>query len=189
MPAEMGLDLAVLVAVGTDVHPFVRLMQWLQRWHAGRSDRPRMLVQYGHTPCPDLPCSVPFLNYPELQRAMARTTLVVTHGGPGTITETRRHGRIPIVVPRDPRFGEHIDDHQQLFARRLDSLGVIKLCLVEQDLTSMLDAGLADPGSFSLTAGDDGQAARAQAVARVGQIVEELVAARGRRALWPRRAS
>ena len=28
------------------------------------------------------------------------------------------HGHLPICVPRDPTSGEHVDDHQQLFARR-----------------------------------------------------------------------
>ena len=44
----------------------------------------------------------------------ARTaTAIVTHGGPASI------GHSPVIVPRDPAFGEHVDDHQIRFANWL----------------------------------------------------------------------
>jgi UDP-N-acetylglucosamine transferase subunit ALG13 len=45
--------------------------------------------------------------------------VVICHAGPGTILQAIASGRRPIVVPRDPRFGEHVDDHQLRFARWL----------------------------------------------------------------------
>jgi UDP-N-acetylglucosamine transferase subunit ALG13 len=51
----------------------------------------------------------------EFERMMEAATRVVTHGGPGTILQALALGRQPIVVPRDPRLGEHVDGHQQRF--------------------------------------------------------------------------
>jgi UDP-N-acetylglucosamine transferase subunit ALG13 len=169
----------VLAVVGTDVHRFDRLVDWLERWHAGRSDV-RVVLQYGHSRTPRLPESTPFLGHGELQRAMAEATLVVSHGGPATITEARRTGHLPIVVPRDPAHDEHVDNHQQLFSRRLGAAAMVRLCESEAELLAALDEGLADPSRFTLAGDADRPDPRAEAVARVGQVVDDLVARRVR---------
>lgn len=183
-----GSPLAVLVVVGTDIHPFDRLMSWLEEWYASHPDRPRLLVQHGCSRAPRLPATagagaaaVPYLGHVELQRVMAEALLVVSHGGPATITEARRAGHLPLVVPRDPGYGEHVDAHQQLFARRLAGAGMVRLCGSGPELAAALTTGLADPAGFRLASDLAGQAGRAQAVARVGAIVDGLVAAAKRR--------
>ncbi|WP_307812894.1 glycosyltransferase [Micromonospora coerulea] len=169
----------VLAVVGTDVHHFDRLVEWLERWHADRS-HVRLVLQYGHSRAPRLPEAAPFLGHEELQRAMAEATLVISHGGPATITEARRTGHLPIVVPRDPTRQEHVDNHQQLFARRLGAAGLVRLCESEAELVAALDEGLAEPSRFVLAADPDRPDPRAEAVARVGQVVDDLVARRVR---------
>ncbi|MFI7283146.1 glycosyltransferase [Micromonospora chersina] len=165
----------VLVVVGTDVHRFDRLVGWLERWHAERPGV-RLVLQYGHSRTPALPEATPFLGHEELQRAMAKATLVVSHGGPATITEARRTGHLPIVVPRDPTHDEHVDNHQQLFSRRLGAAGMVRLCETEADLVAALDEGLADPARFVLAADPGRPDPRAEAVARVGAVIDDLVA-------------
>ncbi|MEU6024650.1 glycosyltransferase [Micromonospora sp. NPDC047134] len=176
----------LLVAVGTDKHPFDRLVGWLREWYGEVADEVVLTVQHGHTRVEGLPDAVPFLGHAELQTAMAGADLVVCHGGPATILEARRHGHLPIVVPRDPSLGEHVDNHQQLFARRLGAAGLVALCESRQELLAALTAGLADPGRFAVTV--DAEAAEAQraAVRRVGVIVEELVAEAAQRRHRPR---
>lgn len=156
-------------------------MEWLERWHAGLTGPVNVIIQYGHSRQPTLPGAVPFLGHEELQRAMAEASLVISHGGPATITEARRNGHLPIVVPRNPEYREHVDNHQQLFSRRLGAAGMVRLCETEAELTEALDKGLADPSAFALAADAQAQDARAEAVARVGRIVEDLVAQRSRR--------
>ncbi|MDO3704200.1 glycosyltransferase [Micromonospora sp. C28SCA-DRY-2] len=179
-PAEVA-RIHLLVAVGTDRHPFDRLVDWLCEWHAEVADRVDLTVQHGHTRAPRLPDAVPFLCHDALQAAMAGSDLVVCHGGPATILEARRHGHLPIVVPRDPAHGEHVDDHQQLFCRRLGAAGMVALCESREELRGALGSGLADPDRFTVST--DAAAADAQraAVRRVGRIVDELVAASARR--------
>jgi UDP-N-acetylglucosamine transferase subunit ALG13 len=167
----------VLAVVGTDVHRFDRLVGWLERWHAAHP-QVRLVLQYGHSRAPQLPEATPFLGHEELQRAMAEATLVISHGGPATITEARRTGHLPIVVPRDPTHDEHVDNHQQLFSRRLGAAGLVRLCESEAALVAALDEGLADPARFGLAADPDRPDPRAEAVARVGRVIDDLVAAR-----------
>ncbi|MFC0509385.1 glycosyltransferase [Micromonospora costi] len=174
----------VLVAVGTDKHPFDRLLGWLGEWHVDVADLVDLTVQHGHTAAPAVPGAVPFLAHDALQAAMADADLVVCHGGPATILESRRHGRLPIVVPRDPARGEHVDDHQQLFARRLGAAGMVALCESRAALHDTLAAGLADPARFAVVTDPLTCDAQRAAVANVGRIVDGLVAEAARRAPW-----
>ncbi|WP_428966550.1 glycosyltransferase [Micromonospora fluostatini] len=184
-PAGTGSRTRLLVAVGTDKHPFDRLVGWLEQWHTGVAFRVELTVQHGHTRAPAAPGATPFLGHADLQTTMAAADLVVCHGGPATILEARRHGHLPIVVPRDPAYGEHVDNHQLLFARRLGAAGLVALCESRDALFAALEAGLADPGRFTVTTDEATAAARLAAVERVGQIVEGLVAAAPRRRSRP----
>lgn len=165
----------VLAVVGTDRHRFDRLMDWLERWyHAGAATR--LVVQHGFSRRPDVPEAVDFLGHDALQEAMSTADLVVSHGGPATVTEARRHGHLPLVVPRDPVRGEHVDAHQQQFAQRLGDAGMVALCPDEETLVAALERGVAEPARFRLADDATGTRLRAEAVARVGQIVEALEA-------------
>ena len=41
---------------------------------------------------------------------------VVLPGGPSLMMEWLRRGFVPVIVPRDPDLGEHIDTHQIRFS-------------------------------------------------------------------------
>lgn len=113
----------VFVTVGTDHHPFQRLVHWIDAWRSRRGDDVEVFVQYGTAEPPSsVPCS-PYLAYQEMQRHLDRATAVVTHGGPGCIYDARARGILPIVVPRDPGRGEHVDGHQQTFASLMGQRG------------------------------------------------------------------
>jgi UDP-N-acetylglucosamine transferase subunit ALG13 len=64
---------------------------------------------------------------------------VVTHGGPATILDAREAGHVPIVVPRRRAWGEHVDDHQVAFCRRVFEEGLIKLASTEDELLNLLN--------------------------------------------------
>lgn len=179
-PAPSPRRTIVLAAVGTDTHPFDRLIDWLEEWYAGTTGQVSMVVQYGRSRPPAIPGAVDFLEHDALQRAMARAAVVVCHGGPATILEARQHGHLPIVVPRDPKLREHVDDHQQRFVRRLAAAGMVALCESRESFTSALDLGVRQPSAYAVPVNRDRREAQA-AVATVGRIVDELIAARRRR--------
>ncbi len=186
-PPEAGV-LDLLVAVGTDVHRFDRLMGWLEEWHERRPVKLRVLVQHGQSRAPRIPGATPFLAHDLLGDAMARARVVLTHGGPASITEARRHGHVPVVVARDPAYGEHVDDHQMLFVARMAQLGLIRRCTTAGELVATIEQALTDPAAPVAGVDGDPEADRAAAVARVGQIVDGLVAGgRNRRGFGRRR--
>jgi len=55
----------------------------------------------------------------ELDRELAAADVVVAHAGTGSALAALRAGRYPILVPREQRHEEHIDDHQAQIAEEL----------------------------------------------------------------------
>jgi UDP-N-acetylglucosamine transferase subunit ALG13 len=133
-------DWEVFVAVGTDMHPFDRLVSSVERWAVERGVHDRVLVQYGESRPPTEVAGVADMGYEEFQEAMDRSRVIVTHGGPATMADARRRGKRPIVVPRNPAFGEHVDDHQMRFSAMLAGRGVIVLCNDDLNLHEALDS-------------------------------------------------
>jgi UDP-N-acetylglucosamine transferase subunit ALG13 len=163
----------MFVTVGTDHHPFERLVDWAARW-AERMPEWDVQIQHGQTRAPAHGTAFAFCDRERLLELVAGSDLVVCHGGPATITEARRQGHRPIVVPRDPERGEHVDDHQQLFARRLAAAGTVELVETE-------DAFLAAAVTAAYLPRQRAEQEEVpEGVLRVGRIAEDLVSRRKR---------
>ncbi|WP_435108267.1 glycosyltransferase [Nocardiopsis synnemataformans] len=165
----------VVVSLGTDHHSFDRLVRWIDDY-ARRHRTLRFLVQHGHSAAPAVAAGTPFLPGEELGEHMRRARVVVAHGGPGTIVQARRAGRLPIVVARDPELDEHVDEHQLLFVRRLEEAGRIRSCATPQQLSALLDRALASPGDFRVDPGDGEGTERA--ALRAGELIDLLTGTR-----------
>lgn len=140
----------VLATVGTDHHPFDRLVGWIDAWALAAGPRIDCFVQTGPCRAPENAAWARSLSHERLQELMSRAAAVVCHAGPGTIMDCRRAGLKPIVVPRRRSLGEVVDDHQLSFARRLAGLGHVKLVQTENELKAALDAVVDDPRTYRI---------------------------------------
>ncbi|GAB3452362.1 hypothetical protein GCM10027570_30530 [Streptomonospora sediminis] len=162
----------VLLTVGTDHHRFARLIDWADGYAL---DHPgvRVLVQHGASPPPSAAEGIAYFDRGGLGAAMQAAAAVVAHGGPATIAEARKAGRLPIAVARDPELLEHVDDHQLRFVARLDEAGLLRACSSFQQFCATVDKALAQPGDFLLPASSaDGTAAAAH---RAGGLIDLLI--------------
>ena len=169
----------VVVTVGTDHHPFDRLVGWIDRWAAANPDVP-VLLQLGTTPPPAPRPSVEavaMIGYDDLVAAMAGADVVVAQGGPAAIMDARSVGRKPVAVPRRGTLGEHVDDHQVRFTAWMDERGLVSLATDEQALVALLDAAIADPALLQIPP-DDGAV---EATIDAFRAVVEPLLARGSR--------
>jgi UDP-N-acetylglucosamine transferase subunit ALG13 len=170
----------LLVTVGTDHHPFDRLVRWVDGWLGGSGGRAaglRCLMQTGTSAAPASEAVEwqAYLEFEALQAAMRDAAAMVCHGGPGTILGARHMGAVPIVVPRRRRLGEHVDDHQVAFSRRLAAEGSVFLAEDEAGLRRLLDRVAAEPAAFRAPAEQRGTAGAVRAFER---LVDDLVAGR-----------
>jgi UDP-N-acetylglucosamine transferase subunit ALG13 len=134
----------VFVTVGTDHHPFNRLVQWVDAWAAAHTDI-EVVIQHGEATGPVHAEAKAYVTHSELNGFIERADIIVSHGGPATIAEAWRRGLIPIVAPRGHSLGEHVDNHQQAFAAVLADREQAILVKSETDLISALDHAIADP--------------------------------------------
>jgi UDP-N-acetylglucosamine transferase subunit ALG13 len=127
----------VFATVGTDQHPFDRMVRWLDRIAAGTPDL-QCVIQYGTSTTPAFASGIDYLNHGQLLSWIDRADVVITHGGPASIVQVReRHGR-PIVIARDPRRGEHVDRHQLEFAAMLARRDAISLASSAEELEELV---------------------------------------------------
>ncbi len=163
----------VLVMVGTDHHPFDRLVDWMDEWARNQTDGyVRVVVQHGRTHAPRTAEGRDFIPRRELDELIAEAAVVVCHGGPSTIVETRRRGLSPIVLARSAQLGEHVDDHQQRFVRLMSDRGMIRLISDRGELFHALNEAVVTPLAVDTSVADD----PSQSALRLGQLVAELVA-------------
>jgi UDP-N-acetylglucosamine transferase subunit ALG13 len=167
-----GLPL-VFATVGTDVHPFHRMTRWIDTWlEDGGADLATCFMQTGTSCEPRLATHDAYLGYFEMEDKMREAAAVVCHGGPGTIMLCVSLGKRPIVVPRMADRGEHVDNHQRAFSRRIASDGAILLAETEEQFRTHVDGvlgGNVEP--FHRLNGQDPSAA----AARFEELVNRLV--------------
>ncbi len=148
----------LFVTVGTDYHRFDRMVWWLDEWLAENPKVDSVIVQRGTSATSEHAESIDYLQRTQLIDEFQQATVVVCHGGPATILECRSNGIVPIVVPREERFDEHVNDHQVDFCERLAAHGEIQMARTKDEFMRLLN--LAVERGAPEVAVDDGHAAK-----------------------------
>jgi len=137
----------VFVTVGTDHHAFDRLVEWVDDYVERRTatgQTVRAVCQVGTSHQARVADSMDYVKAERMAELFSSAAVVVSHGGPATIMEARQAGRRPIVVPRDPERGEHVDGHQQRFAAFLAERDQIDLATTRDEFERLLDLALSN---------------------------------------------
>ena len=117
-------DLLIFVTVGNTVHGFDRLMAAIDTMATGEFLGETVFVQYGHSGLIPRGCTcVQSVSREVFRERIAEASMVITHGGAGSIGCCFQAGKKPIVVPRRKSFGEVVDDHQVDLVRVLAEQG------------------------------------------------------------------
>lgn len=105
----------IFLTVGNATQGFARLIEAVDSLGLrGGFGSEEVLAQTGHTcveqsrycQCRD------FLPMEEFEALIRQAELIITHGGAGTLLHVLSLGRVPVVMPRRKKYGEHLDDHQ-----------------------------------------------------------------------------
>lgn len=171
LPSSEQPTYAVVVSVGTDHHPFERLVEWTDQWAALHPDR-KVFLQRGTSKAPENVVSADIVAHGELLRLFSTSIVVVSHGGPSTVMDARASGRLPIVVPRDPDRGEHVDGHQMRFADHLELHGLARLAGSEFEFRQLLDEAMEQPEAFRI---NEAEVDAPSGVVEFGSVVDRLL--------------
>ena len=114
----------IFVTVGTHEQQFNRLMKAMDVFALETNEK--IVVQYGYsTYVPNHCDSFQMLSNDKMEQYVKEARIVITHGGPGSILLPLLNGKKPIVVPRQHKFNEHVNDHQVKFAQHLEKENTI----------------------------------------------------------------
>ena len=109
----------IFVTVGTHEQQFNRLVEYMDRWASTHEEE--VIIQTGFsTYKPKKATWSKLYPYKTMIDIVENARIVITHGGPSSFIMPLQIGKIPIVVPRNHAFDEHVNNHQIDFCRKVE---------------------------------------------------------------------
>lgn len=110
----------IFVTVGTHEQPFNRLVKKMDELKKEGIITEEVIIQTGFSTYKPQYCQwSKLIPYQQMIKNVEDARIVITHGGPASFIMPLQIGKTPIVVPRQQRFNEHVNDHQVEFARNV----------------------------------------------------------------------
>ncbi|MBQ9963870.1 MAG: hypothetical protein IJP14_01985 [Clostridia bacterium] len=129
----------ILVTLGTNDKSFIRLIQEIERLVIAGKIQEEVIVQSGYTKYQSEHLKIfDLIPMDQFHELLGTCSLLITHGGVGTITQALRSGKKVIAVPRLEQYGEHVNDHQlQIIENFAESGFIIPAYQVDQLETAL----------------------------------------------------
>ena len=128
----------IFVTVGTHEQQFNRLIKYMDNLKGNYKIDDEVVIQIGFCTYTPKYCRWSRLfSYDEMLKNIQEARIVITHGGPASFIMPLQYGKIPIVVPRQKQYGEHVNNHQVDFCcevekRRKNIIGVLNINKLER---------------------------------------------------------
>lgn len=108
----------IFVTVGTHEQPFNRLIEYVDKLKKDNVIEKDVIIQTGYSTYEPQYCEWSKLYpYQKMVELVEKADIVITHGGPSSFIMPLQVGKIPIVVPRQLKFDEHVNNHQVEFSK------------------------------------------------------------------------
>ena len=117
----------IFVTVGTHEQPFNRLVKKVDELVSEGAINEKVIIQTGFSTYIPRHCEVhKMMSFDEMQENLKNARIVITHGGPSSFIEALQFRKVPIVVTRQEKFHEHVNNHQvdftKLIAKRMNNI-------------------------------------------------------------------
>lgn len=110
----------IFVTVGTHEQQFNRLIKKVDELVEKGIIQEDVFIQTGYSDYEPKNCKwSKLISYKEMQEYMTNARIIITHGGPASFVAPLQIGKIPIVVPRQIEYNEHVNNHQLDFALKV----------------------------------------------------------------------
>lgn len=110
----------IFVTVGTHEQSFERLVKKVDELKRDKIIDEDVIIQKGYTDYEPRYCeSYKLIGYNDMQKYLEDARIIITHGGPASFIAPLTIGKIPIVVPRQKDFNEHVNNHQKDFVEQV----------------------------------------------------------------------
>jgi len=103
----------IFVTVGTHEQQFNRLIREVDELKGSGIICEDVIIQTGYSTYKPQFCEFEKLySYDQMCEYVSSADITITHGGPSSFIMPLQFGKIPIVVPRQKKFDEHVNNHQ-----------------------------------------------------------------------------
>ena len=129
----------ILVTVGTHEQQFNRLVEYMDEWAGVHEEE--VIIQIGYSTYEPKNAKWEKL-YPftKMLKLVEEARIVITHGGPSSFIMPLQVGKTPIVVPRQYKYDEHVNNHQVEFCKEVeDRMGTIVVVEDVENLESIIE--------------------------------------------------
>ena len=132
----------ILVLLGTQNNSFHRLLEEVERNIENKTIQEEVVVQSGYTKFESKNMKIiDLMSKEELAKYQDKASLIITHGGVGSIVSSIEKGKKVIAVPRKHEYGEHVNNHQkdiiELFDKKGYIIGIKEVDKLEQALKTV----------------------------------------------------
>jgi len=111
----------IFVTVGTHEQQFNRLIKFIDELKRDKVIVEDVIMQTGFCTYKPKYCEWhKLISYKDMEKNVRDARIVITHGGPASFIMPLQIGKVPIVVPRQEIFHEHVNNHQVDFAKQIE---------------------------------------------------------------------
>lgn len=130
----------IFVTVGTHEQPFDRLIEYIDRMKEEELIQEEVVIQFGYSTYMPKYCKCSkFYKFNEMLKFVNDARVIITHGGPASFIMALQVGKTPIVVPRQKKYDEHVNDHQVDFCTEVSKrMGTIITVTDIEDLNNII---------------------------------------------------
>jgi len=114
----------IFIITGTEAYPFDRFIKEIDRLKKENWIKDDVHIQLGS--CNYIPENCTWdkwLPFDVMCENIRKADMVIAHAGAGTTLLCLELGKKPVIVTRQKKYNEHLDDHQVPFARMMEKLG------------------------------------------------------------------
>lgn len=130
----------IFVTVGTHEQQFDRLIEYIDNLVKDKIIKDEVIMQIGYSTYEPRFCKWSrIMSYDQIKKNIENAKIIICHGGPSSFIMPLKIGKVPIVVPRQLKFKEHVNDHQVDFIRDItERLGTIIPIYNIEDLRDLI---------------------------------------------------
>ncbi|MBL7059187.1 glycosyltransferase [Candidatus Pacearchaeota archaeon] len=125
----------IFITIGNHNQEFTRLIKRIDG--IAKELKDKVVIQKGLTKYKPKNCES-FDFAPEIDSYYEKARLVISHGGSSPWEFLYKYKKPLIIVPRQYKFDEHINDHQVEFSKNLEKKTGVKVILDVKELTPEL---------------------------------------------------
>ena len=116
----------ILVTLGTQNRDFSRLLDEIEKQIKNKNIKEKVIVQAGYTKYNSDNMEIfDFISSDELEKLVKKCTILITHGGVGSILTGIKNNKPIIAAARLSKYREHTNDHQKQIIKEFEDEGYL----------------------------------------------------------------